>query len=228
MGVVGESGSGKSTLGRALLRLENSRGEIHFMGHDIQNYGWKEMLPLRRELQIVFQDPFGSMSPRMSVFQVVEEGLLVHGLGVSYRDRRQLVGKALEEVDIDNSTMDRYPHEFSGGQRQRICVARALVLKPKLIVLDEPTSSLDMSVQAQIINLLRDLQNKHKIAYIFISHDLRVVRALAHNLIVIRRGAVVEQGPADEVFDNPKNAYTQALMKAALQNEADNSGVVMI
>ncbi len=228
LGVVGESGSGKSTLGRALLRLENSRGEIHFMGHDIQNYGWKEMLPLRRELQIVFQDPFGSMSPRMSVFQVVEEGLLVHGLGVSYRDRRQLVGEALEKVDIDISTMDRYPHEFSGGQRQRICVARALVLKPKLIVLDEPTSSLDMSVQAQIINLLRHLQNKHKIAYVFISHDLRVVRALAHNLIVIRRGTVVEQGTADEVFDNPKNAYTQALMKAALQNEADNSGVVMI
>ena len=228
LGVVGESGSGKSTLGRALLRLENSRGEIHFMGHDIQNYGWKEMLPLRRELQIVFQDPFGSMSPRMSVFQVVEEGLLVHGLGVSYRDRRQLVGEALEKVDIDISTMDRYPHEFSGGQRQRICVARALVLKPKLIVLDEPTSSLDMSVQAQIINLLRHLQNKHKIAYVFISHDLRVVRALAHNLIVIRRGTVVEQGTADEVFDNPKNAYTQALMKAALQNEADDSGVVMI
>ena len=227
LGVVGESGSGKSTLGRALLRLENSSGEIHFMGHDIQNYGWKEMLPLRRELQIVFQDPFGSMSPRMSVFQVVEEGLLVHGLGVSYRDRRQLVGEALEEVDIDISTMDRYPHEFSGGQRQRICVARALALKPKLIVLDEPTSSLDMSVQAQIINLLRDLQNKNKIAYIFISHDLRVVRALAHNLIVIRRGAVVEQGTADEVFDNPKNTYTQALMKAALRNEADNSGVVM-
>jgi microcin C transport system ATP-binding protein len=228
LGVVGESGSGKSTLGRALLRLENSRGEIHFMGHDIQNYGWKKMLPLRRELQIVFQDPFGSMSPRMSVFQVVEEGLLVHGLGVSYRDRRQLVGEALEKVDIDISTMDRYPHEFSGGQRQRICVARALVLKPKLIVLDEPTSSLDMSVQAQIINLLRHLQNKHKIAYVFISHDLRVVRALAHNLIVIRRGTVVEQGTADEVFDNPKNTYTQALMKAALQNEADNSGVVMI
>jgi microcin C transport system ATP-binding protein len=227
LGVVGESGSGKSTLGRALLRLENSRGEIHFMGHDIQNYGWKEMLHLRRELQIVFQDPFGSMSPRMSVFQVVEEGLLVHGLGVSYRERRQLVGEALKEVDIDISTMDRYPHEFSGGQRQRICVARALVLKPKLIVLDEPTSSLDMSVQAQIINLLRHLQNKHKIAYVFISHDLRVVRALAHNLIVIRRGAVVEQGTADEVFDNPKNSYTQALMKAALQNEADNSGVVM-
>ncbi len=228
LGVVGESGSGKSTLGRALLRLEKSSGKIHFMGHDIQNYGWKEMRSLRRKLQIVFQDPFGSMSPRMSVFQIVEEGLLVHGLGVSYRDRRQLVGEVLEEVDIDISTMDRYPHEFSGGQRQRICVARALVLKPKLIVLDEPTSSLDMSVQAQIINLLRHLQNKHKIAYVFISHDLRVVRALAHNLIVVRRGAVVEQGTADEVFDNPKNAYTQALMKAALQNEADNSGVVMI
>ncbi len=228
LGVVGESGSGKSTLGRALLRLEKSSGKIHFMGHDIQNYGWKEMRSLRRKLQIVFQDPFGSMSPRMSVFQIVEEGLLVHGLGVSYRDRRQLVGEVLEEVDIDISTMDRYPHEFSGGQRQRICVARALVLKPKLIVLDEPTSSLDMSVQVQIISLLRHLQNKHKIAYVFISHDLRVVRALAHNLIVVRRGAVVEQGTADEVFDNPKNAYTQALMKAALQNEADNSGVVMI
>mgnify|MGYP001346795542 CR=1 FL=1 len=227
LGVVGESGSGKSTLGRALLRLETSKGKISFMGCDTQNYGWKEMRPLRREMQIVFQDPFGSMSPRLSVFQVIEEGLLVHNLGASYEERRRLVAEVLKEVDLDPTTMDRYPHEFSGGQRQRICVARALVLRPKLIVLDEPTSALDMSVQTQIVNLLRDLQKKYRLAYVFISHDLRVVRALAHDLIVIRQGVVVEQGPADDVFDNPTETYTQALMKAALDNEADESGAVM-
>ncbi len=226
LGVVGESGSGKSTLGRALLRLETSRGEITFEGKDIQSYGWKDMRPLRRQMQIVFQDPFGSMSPRLSVFQVIEEGLLVHGLGETYEERRKLVADVLQEVDLDPETMDRYPHEFSGGQRQRICVARALVLKPKLMVLDEPTSALDMSVQAQIVELLRDLQKKHDLAYIFISHDLKVVRALAHDLIVIRRGEVVEAGPADNVFDAPKEAYTQALMKAAFDIEADESGVV--
>jgi len=226
LGVVGESGSGKSTLGRALLRLETSMGDISFQGQDIQQLGWKEMRPLRREMQIVFQDPFGSMSPRLSVFQIIEEGLIVHGMGHTYDERRILVADALKEVDLDPSTMDRYPHEFSGGQRQRICVARALVLKPKMMVLDEPTSALDMSVQAQIVDLLRDLQKKHKLAYLFISHDLKVVRALAHDLIVIRNGVVVEQGPAEDVFDNPKEAYTQALMKAAFEIEADESGVV--
>ena len=226
LGVVGESGSGKSTLGRALLRLETSMGDISFQGQDIQSLGWKEMRPLRREMQIVFQDPFGSMSPRLSVFQIIEEGLIVHGMGHTYHERRALVAEALKEVDLDPATIDRYPHEFSGGQRQRICFARALVLKPKLVVLDEPTSALDMSVQAQIVDLLRELQKKHKLAYLFISHDLKVVRALAHDLIVIRNGVVVEQGPAEDVFDKPKETYTQALMKAAFEIEADESGVV--
>ena len=226
IGVVGESGSGKSTLGRALLRLESSKGRIDFMGHLVQNYGWKAMRPLRREMQIVFQDPFGSMSPRMSVFQVIEEGLLVHNLGDSYDARRKLVADVLKEVELDPGTMDRYPHEFSGGQRQRICIARALVLKPRLMVLDEPTSALDMSVQAQIVDLLRALQLAHKLSYIFISHDLKVVRALAHDIIVIRQGEVVEVGSSDEIFDNPKEPYTQALMKAAFEIEADESGVV--
>jgi microcin C transport system ATP-binding protein len=228
LGIVGESGSGKSTLGRALLRLDSSTGGIAFQGRDIQSFGWKDMRPLRRQMQIVFQDPFGSMSPRMSVFQVIEEGLLVHGLGQSYEDRRRLVAEVLGEVGLDAETMDRYPHEFSGGQRQRICVARALVLRPKLMVLDEPTSALDMSVQAQIVDLLRELQVAHKLAYLFISHDLKVVRALAHDLIVIKDGRVVEAGPADAVFDNPKEDYTKALMKAAFQLEADESGVVAV
>ncbi len=184
------------------------------------------MMPLRREMQIVFQDPFGSLSPRLSVFQIVEEGLLVHGLGGTYEERRALVAEALREVDLDPDSMDRYPHEFSGGQRQRICIARALVLKPKMMVLDEPTSALDMSVQAQIVDLLRDLQKKHGLAYLFISHDLKVVRALAHDLIVIKGGVVVEQGTADQVFDNPREDYTKALMKAAFEIEADESGVV--
>ena len=231
----GPSGSGKSTLGRALLRLENSEGSIRFMGSETNKSGWKEMRSLRRNMQIVFQDPFGSMSPRMSVFQIVEEGLLVHEHRISYQDRRcqnimlclsqdrrQLVAEVLEEGDLDPSSMDRYPHEFSGGQRQRICIARALVLRPKLIVLDEPTSALDMTVQAQIINLLHHLQRKHKLTYIFISHDLRVVRALAHELIVIKQGVVVEEGAADDIFSNPQNSYTQALMKAAFENETSD------
>ncbi|NQV56012.1 MAG: ABC transporter ATP-binding protein [Rhodospirillales bacterium] len=228
LGIVGESGSGKSTLGRALLRLESSTGGLKFETRDIQASGWKEMRPLRRQMQIVFQDPFGSMSPRMSVFQIVEEGLLVHGIGDTYDDRRRLVSDVLGEVGLDAGTMDRYPHEFSGGQRQRICVARALVLKPKLIVLDEPTSALDMSVQAQIVELLRALQKTHKLAYLFISHDLKVVRALAHDLIVIKDGRVVEAGPANQVFDDPKEDYTKALMKAAFEIEADESGVVAV
>ena len=226
LGIVGESGSGKSTLARALLRLERSTGEIVFQGRAIQNLSRAQMRPLRREMQIVFQDPFGSLSPRMSVFQIVEEGLLVHDEGGGYSARRTRVAEALAEVGLDPATMDRYPHEFSGGQRQRICVARALVLKPKLIVLDEPTSALDMSVQAQIVELFRTLQVRHKLAYLFISHDLKVVRALAHDIVVLRRGVVVEAGAADTIFDTPTEAYTKALMKAAFKIEADETGAV--
>ena len=226
LGVVGESGSGKSTLGRALLRLERSDGGITFHGQDIQGLQFKELRPLRREMQIVFQDPYGSLSPRLSVGQIVEEGLLVHGLGGDYDERRQLIGEALREVDLEPEMQDRYPHEFSGGQRQRIAIARALVLKPKFIVLDEPTSALDMSVQAQIVELLRDLQIKHDLAYMFISHDLKVVRAVSHEVIVMKGGRVVEAGPAEQVIDNPREPYTQALMAAAFRMEADESGVV--
>jgi len=228
LGVVGESGSGKSTLGRALLRLEKSDGKIVFLGRAIERLRAKELRPLRREMQIVFQDPFGSLSPRLSVGQIVEEGLLVHGLGGDYEERRALIGKTLIEVGLDPAMQDRYPHEFSGGQRQRISIARAIVLKPSFIVLDEPTSALDMSVQAQIVELLRDLQRRHNLAYLFISHDLKVVRALAHDLLVLRRGKVVEQGPADAVFANPKDPYTRALMTAALEMKADESGVVSL
>jgi len=226
LGVVGESGSGKSTLGRALLRLERSEGPITFMETPLQGLGFKDLRPLRREMQIVFQDPFGSLSPRLSVGQIIEEGLLVHGLGGNYEERRQLIGEALTEVGLDPNTQDRYPHEFSGGQRQRIAIARALVLKPKFIVLDEPTSALDMSVQAQITDLLRDLQKKHDLAYMFISHDLKVIRALAHDVIVMKDGKVVEAGPADKVIDAPETPYTRALMAAAFDLAADESGVV--
>ncbi len=226
LGVVGESGSGKSTLGRALIRLERSEGSITFDGRDIQGLQLKELRPLRREMQIVFQDPYGSLSPRLSVGQIVEEGLLVHGLGGTYEERRALIGEALREVDLEPEMQERYPHEFSGGQRQRIAIARALVLKPKFIVLDEPTSALDMSVQAQIVELLRDLQQKHDLAYMFISHDLKVVRAVSHEIIVMKEGRMVEAGPAAQVIDNPKEPYTQALMAAAFKMEADESGVV--
>jgi len=226
LGVVGESGSGKSTLGRALLRLERSEGPITFMDTPLQGLGFKDLRPLRREMQIVFQDPFGSLSPRLSVGQIIEEGLLVHGLGGDYEERRQLIGAALEEVGLDPNLQDRYPHEFSGGQRQRIAIARALVLKPKFIVLDEPTSALDMSVQAQITDLLRELQKKHDLAYMFISHDLKVIRALAHEVIVMKDGKVVEAGPAEKVIDDPETPYTRALMAAAFDLAADESGIV--
>ncbi len=226
VGVVGESGSGKTTLAMALLRLERSRGPIRYQGQDIQGWSSKRMRPLRSEMQVVFQDPFGSLSPRLSVFQIVEEGLRVHGAGRDYDERRQIVSDALEEVGVDPQSMDRYPHEFSGGQRQRIAIARALALQPKLLVLDEPTSALDMSVQAQIVDLLRKLQRDRGLAYLFISHDLKVVRALSHDLIVLRGGKVVEQGPAADIFDNPSQDYTRALMKAAFEIEADDTGVV--
>jgi microcin C transport system ATP-binding protein len=220
LGIVGESGSGKSTLGRALLRLERSTGSITFEGRDIHGLRLKALRPLRQEMQMVFQDPYGSLSPRLSVAQIIGEGLRVHRLGVSSKERRDLIGRALLEVGLEPEMQDRYPHEFSGGQRQRIAIARALVLKPRFIILDEPTSALDVSVQFQIIELLRDLQRRHNLAYLFISHDLRVVRALAHHILVMRDGHVVEQGPADDIFENPKVPYTQALLAAALELRA--------
>ena len=226
LGVVGESGSGKSTLGRALLRLEHAKGQINFLKNDLQDLRPKELRPLRREMQIVFQDPFSSLSPRLSVGQIVDEGLLVHDIGTDYETRRQLIGETLIEVGLEPAMQDRYPHEFSGGQRQRIAIARALVVKPKFLVLDEPTSALDMSVQAQITRLLRDLQQKHNLAYMFISHDLRVVRVMAHEVIVMKDGKVIEGGPADEVIESPKTPYTKALMAAAFDLEADQTGAV--
>ncbi|WP_374330888.1 ABC transporter ATP-binding protein [Aestuariivirga sp.] len=226
LGVVGESGSGKTTLGLALLRLIRSEGPIVYMGRDIDSYNTAMMRPLRREMQIVFQDPFGSLSPRLSIQQIVEEGLTVQGRNLGYEERREIVARALTEVGLDPSTMDRYPHEFSGGQRQRIAIARALALEPKFIMLDEPTSALDMSVQAQIVDLLRELQHKHNLAYLFISHDLKVVRALANEVIVMRNGVTVESGPTAEVFSNPKTDYTKALIAAALNLKAAPEGVV--
>ena len=226
LGVVGESGSGKTTLGLALLRLIRSEGPIVFMGKRIDGLSSSEMRPLRRDAQIVFQDPFGSLSPRLSIQQIVEEGLTVQGRNLSLAQRRDIVAKALTEVGLDPATMDRYPHEFSGGQRQRIAMARALALEPKFIMLDEPTSALDMSVQAQIVDLLRALQQKHNLAYLFISHDLKVVRALANEVIVMRNGKTVESGPTQSVFTNPQTEYTQALIAAALNMKAAPEGVV--
>ena len=228
VGVVGESGSGKTTLGLALLRLIKSEGPIRFRSEAIQGLGFKALRPLRREMQVVFQDPFASLSPRLTAGQIVEEGLLVHGMGGTYEERRGIIGEALGEVGLDPDMQDRYPHEFSGGQRQRIAIARAMVLKPRFVVLDEPTSALDRSVQAQIVDLLRDLQERHNLAYMFISHDLKVVRALADEVIVMRDGKVVEQGPADSVFDDPQTAYTRALMAAAFDLVADESGAVSV
>ena len=225
LGVVGESGSGKTTLGLALLRLIRSEGPVRFEDRDIQGRTFKQLRPLRSAMQVVFQDPFGSLSPRMSVGQIVAEGLEIHGIGAP-EERRAMIEDVLEEVGLDPQTRDRYPHEFSGGQRQRIAIARALVLRPRFMVLDEPTSALDMSVQAQIVDLLRELQRRHRLAYMFISHDLKVVRALADELIVMRDGQVVEFGSARDIFDAPKAAYTRALMAAAFELEAVETGVV--
>ena len=215
VGVVGESGSGKTTLGLALLRLIASAGPIRFDGAPIDGLRADAMRPLRRQMQIVFQDPFGALSPRLSVGQIVGEGLAVHGLGESPEAREAMIVDALTEVGLDPDSRHRYPHEFSGGQRQRIALARAIVLKPRLVVLDEPTSALDMSVQAQMVDLLRDLQARHGLAYLFISHDLKVVRALADDILVLRDGKVVEQGPAAQIFDSPADPYTKALIAAA-------------
>ncbi len=217
LGIVGESGSGKTTLGLALLRLEKSRGAITFDGRPIDGLSGKVLRPLRREMQIVFQDPFGSLSPRMSVAQIIEEGLRLHGIGGDAAGRDALVVQALDEVGLDPESRHRYPHEFSGGQRQRIAIARAMVLKPKLLILDEPTSALDRSVQAQIVALLRDLQERHRLAYLFISHDLSVVRAMSHRLVVMRDGEVVEQGRAERVFEAPEHPYTRQLIAAATE-----------
>ncbi len=226
LGVVGESGSGKTTLGLALMRLISSKGRIVFLGDPIDGRSSAEMRPLRHDMQIVFQDPFGSLSPRMSVADIVGEGLRVHfpRLSASERDRR--VARALDEVRLDPATRQRYPHEFSGGQRQRIAVARAMVLEPKFVMLDEPTSALDMSVQAEVVDLLRDLQRRHNLAYLFISHDLKVVRALANDIIVMRAGKVVEKGPAAKVFDTPESDYTKALIAAAFEIAAAPEGIV--
>ncbi len=226
LGVVGESGSGKTTLGLALLRLVSSDGPIVYLGNRIDAYDSKRMRPLRRHMQIVFQDPYGSLSPRLSVGQIIEEGLLIQNHGLSQDERNARVARALKEVGLDPALRDRYPHEFSGGQRQRIAIARALVLEPKFLILDEPTSALDVSVQAQIVDLLRELQRKHKLAYLFISHDLKVVRALANSIIVLRHGKVVEQGPARTVFAKPKTDYTKALLAAAFELQARRGGAV--
>ncbi|MGV2112701.1 ABC transporter ATP-binding protein [Agrobacterium salinitolerans] len=220
VGVVGESGSGKTTLGLALSRLIASEGRISFIGQSIDHYSYEMMKPLRNRLQVVFQDPYGSLSPRMSVGEIVAEGLKVHERSLSADERDMRVATALEEVGLDPATRWRYPHEFSGGQRQRIAIARAMVLKPRFVMLDEPTSALDMSVQAQVVDLLRDLQAKHELAYLFISHDLKVVKALANDLIVMRHGKVVESGPAAEIFANPQQDYTKALLAAAFNIEA--------
>ena len=226
VGVVGESGSGKTTLGLGLLRLERAEGDLLFRGQDLRAIQGKALRPLRKELQIVFQDPFSSLSPRLSVRQIVGEGLRVHGLAGSAAEYDRLIAEALEEVGLEPAMAERYPHEFSGGQRQRIAIARAMVLKPRFVVLDEPTSALDMSVQAQIVDLLRDLQQRHRLAYLFISHDLKVVRALAHDLIVMKDGKVVEQGPAADVFDAPQQPYTRALLAAALEHKVREAEAV--
>jgi len=226
VGVVGESGSGKTSLGLALLRLTSSDGPIVYMGQNINGLSFKKMRPYRRNMQIVFQDPYGSLSPRLSVSQIVEEGLIIQHPKMRPEERRVRVSRALREVGLDPAMQDRYPHEFSGGQRQRIAIARAMVLQPKFVMLDEPTSALDVSVQAQIVDLLRDLQDRNDLAYLFISHDLRVVRALSNYVIVMKDGKVVEQGEAREVFGNPKTDYTKALMAAAFELEAAHAGAV--
>jgi microcin C transport system ATP-binding protein len=221
LGLVGESGSGKTTLGLALLRLEGSEGAIRFEGQDIQPLSRRALRPLRQRMQIVFQDPYGSLSPRLSAGEIIGEGLEVHEPGLTLAARQAAVAGALEEVGLDPGMAQRYPHEFSGGQRQRIAIARALVLKPRLLVLDEPTSALDVTVQAQVVELLRALQARHRLAYLFISHDLRVVRALAHRIIVLKDGRVVEEGEAEQLATAPREPYTRALMAAAFDLRAE-------
>ncbi|TPM39146.1 ABC transporter ATP-binding protein [Mesorhizobium sp. B2-3-4] len=226
LGVVGESGSGKTTLGLALARMISSTGSIQFKGQDINQLSFNAMRPLRSELQIVFQDPFGSLSPRMSIAEIIEEGLKIHEPKLSPDERDDKVVAVLKEVGLDPATRNRYPHEFSGGQRQRVAIARAMVLNPRFVMLDEPTSALDMSVQAQVVDLLRNLQAKHNLAYLFISHDLKVIRALANDVIVMRNGQIVESGPSEQIFGSPQTDYTRALISAAFKIETAPTGVV--
>jgi microcin C transport system ATP-binding protein len=226
LGIVGESGSGKTTLGLAILRLVSSQGPIVFLGNKITGLTFKQMRPIRLNMQIVFQDPYGSLSPRMSVADIIEEGLWVHHPNLTAQEREARIVGALRDVGLDPDTRFRYPHEFSGGQRQRIAVARAIVLEPTFVVLDEPTSALDMLIQAQIVELLRTLQKRHNLTYLFISHDLRVVAALASRLVVMRHGKVVEEGPAADLFARPQSSYTRALLAAAFNLETAPEGVV--
>lgn len=219
VGLVGESGSGKTTFGLAVLRLIASKGSIKFMGREIQGLRSRETRPLRREMQVIFQDPYESLNPRLTVGQIIEEGLRVHGIVNTPEERNTLISQTLEEVGLEPDMVHRYPHEFSGGQRQRICIARALVLKPRFLILDEPTSSLDMSVQTQILELFRELQRRHGLAYLFISHDLRAIRALSHEIFVIKDGDVIEYGLPEEIFERPKHPYTIRLIKAAFDME---------
>ncbi|MEO0765364.1 MAG: ABC transporter ATP-binding protein [Pseudomonadota bacterium] len=213
VGIVGESGSGKTTLALAIMRLISSEGGIVYMGQDIRGWKVRELRALRKDMQIVFQDPYGSLSPRMTAEQIIAEGLTIHGVEGG-RGQRDVVAEVMSEVGLDPATMDRYPHEFSGGQRQRIAIARAMVLRPKLVVLDEPTSALDMTVQVQIVDLLRGLQQKYGLAFLFISHDLKVVRAMSHKVLVMKQGDVVEQGSADDLFERPQSEYTRTLLQA--------------
>ena len=226
LGIVGESGSGKTTLGLALSRMISSEGRIRLDDRTIDQYSFRQMRPLRREMQIVFQDPFGSLSPRMSVAEIIEEGLEIHEPRMKRDERDDLVVQVLNEVGLDPEARFRYPHEFSGGQRQRIAIARAMVLKPRFVMLDEPTSALDMSVQAQVVDLLRDLQKRYSLAYLFISHDLKVIRALANEVMVMRNGKVIEHGPARQIFEDPQTDYTKALIAAAFDIATAPAGVV--
>jgi microcin C transport system ATP-binding protein len=226
VGVVGESGSGKTTLGLAVLRLVSSDGPIVVLGNRIDGVPARAIRPLRKDMQVVFQDPYGSLSPRLSVAEIVEEGLLVQKQGLSYAERREVVARALMDVGLDAAAMDRYPHEFSGGQRQRIAIARAMALDPRFVMLDEPTSALDMTIQVQIVDLLRELQRRRRLAYMFISHDLRVVRALANHVLVMQDGKVVEEGSAEQIFSAPRTPYTKALLAAAFNLEAADVGAV--
>jgi microcin C transport system ATP-binding protein len=216
LGIIGESGSGKTTLGLAILRLTNAQGEIIFNGHHLHSYNEGKLRPLRRKMQIVFQDPFSSLSPRFSIEQIIGEGLKAHGIGKNRAARRNIIVNALQEVGLTADILDRFPHEFSGGQRQRIAIARAIVLQPELIIFDEPTSALDMTVQKQIVELLQDLQNKLAITYIFISHDLRVIKAVANQIMVMKDGKMVETGTAEQIFSQPQHAYTKQLLSTVI------------
>ena len=226
LGIVGESGSGKTTLAMAILRLIKSEGEINFFKNreemKINNFNFRQMRPLRKDIQIIFQDPFGSLSPRLSIEEIVGEGLQIHKIAFNKNDRKKLIIDTLKKVELDPDITNRYPHEFSGGQRQRIAIARALILKPRFLILDEPTSALDMSVQSQIIELLKTLQKENNLGYIFISHDLRVIKSLAHKIIVLKNGKIVEKGNSKDIFTNPKQSYTKKLISAAFEIKSLN------